>query len=203
VTAARLVVWSDYLCPWCRLAASRVARLEDEFGDRLVVQWKSFLLRPRPDPTVTLDRFRAYTRSWRKPAAEPDAPRFVEWASDTGPPSHSVPPHVLAKTAVALGDEAFRVVHQRLLDAYFEHSRDITDPAVLAAVWVEAGLPRAALALADDPAVVRAVDADHAEAVARGITGVPTAMLASANDVPVPGALPYESLRRWIARALA
>jgi predicted DsbA family dithiol-disulfide isomerase len=203
VTPARLVVWSDYLCPWCRLGAARVARLEAEFGERLVVEWKSFLLRPVPDRTVTLDRFRAYTRSWEKPAAEPDAPTFRAWASDAGPPSHSVPPHVLARTAATLGDEAFRVVHQRLLDAYFADSRDITDPEVLAAVWVEAGLPRAALALAADPDVVRAVDADHAEALARGITGVPTAMLASVNEVPVPGALPYESYRRWIARALA
>jgi predicted DsbA family dithiol-disulfide isomerase len=202
VTPARLVVWSDYLCPWCRLGAARIARLEAEFGDALVVEWRSFLLRPVPDPSLTLERFRAYTRSWAKVAAQPDAPAFREWAGDAGPPTHSVPPHVLAKTAAALGDEAFRVVHQRLLDAYFADSRDITDPEVLASVWVEAGLPRAALARAADPAVVAAVDADHAEALARGVTGVPTAMLASANDVAVPGALPYETYRRWIRRAL-
>src|SRR5262249_3695061 len=81
----RLIVNSDYLCPWCYLAAVRLHRVAEEFGDRVVIEWRSYLLRPYPDATRTLEKFRAYTRSWERPAAEPDAPVFRVWESDAGP----------------------------------------------------------------------------------------------------------------------
>src|SRR5690349_15218452 len=74
-----LVIWSDYLCPWCHLGTRRVRRIEDEFGDTVRIEWKAFLLRPVPEPGRTLERFRAYTQSWLRPAAEPDAPEFRPW----------------------------------------------------------------------------------------------------------------------------
>src|SRR5882672_5018991 len=86
-----LVVWTDYLCPWCHLGTRRVRRIEEEFGDAVRVEWRAFLLRPAPEPGRTLERFRDYTRSWLRPAGEPDAPEFRTWASDEGPPSHSIP----------------------------------------------------------------------------------------------------------------
>jgi predicted DsbA family dithiol-disulfide isomerase len=201
VTPVQLVVWSDYLCPWCRVADARVQRLLAELPGRVEVTWRSFLLRPEPDPGRTLEKFVRYTRSWERPAAEPDAPPFRAWASDEGPPSHSLPPHLAAKAAATYGPEAFARLHQRLLDAYFVESRDITAPGVLGALWVEVGLPHDGLARLGDPAVLEAVVADHNAAVEHGIGGVPTAMLTE-NAVPIPGALPYETYRRWVERAL-
>ena len=98
---ADLIAWSDYLCPWCYNAAVRLWRLEDEFGDRVSIEWRPFLLRPHPDPGRTLEKFRAYTASWARPAAEPDGGTFRVWATEEGPPSHSVPPHLVAKAAAA------------------------------------------------------------------------------------------------------
>src|SRR5262245_36496779 len=92
-----LVVWSDYLCPWCHLGTARVRKLEAEFGDAIRVEWRAFLLRPMPDPARTIEKFRAYTQSWLRPAAEPDAPPFRPWVGDEGPPSHSIPAHAVAK----------------------------------------------------------------------------------------------------------
>ena len=40
------------------------------------------------------------------------------------------------------------------------------------------------------------------EAVSLGVTGVPAVRMVG-NDVPMLGALPYESYRRWVERALA
>jgi predicted DsbA family dithiol-disulfide isomerase len=206
-----LVVWSDYLCPWCYLGAARVRRLEQEFGAALHVEWRAFLLRPTPDPGRTLERFRAYTQSWLRPAAEPDAPEFRPWASDEGPPSHSIPAHLVAKAAAALGPDAFAAMHARLLRAYFTESRDITDRETLRALWREAGLSDAGLgdagrndaafAVADAPATRAAVLAEHEDALQQGVTGVPAVMMVG-NDVPTLGAMPYETYRRWIARAL-
>jgi predicted DsbA family dithiol-disulfide isomerase len=177
-------------------------RLEEEFGDAVALEWRTFLLRPQPDPTRTLEAFRAYTRSWRRPAAEPDAPAFQPWASDAGPPTHSVPPHLVAKAAARLGPDAFRSMHERLFRAYFEASRDVTHGPTLQAIWREAGLPDDAFALASDDAVVSEVVAQHNAAVRADVTGVPAVMM-EGTDVPILGAMPYETYRRWVERRLA
>jgi predicted DsbA family dithiol-disulfide isomerase len=199
VEPLRLIVHSDYLCPWCYNAAVRLERIEDELAGAVRLEWRSFLLRPDPEPGRSLEKFRTYTRSWLRPAAEPDAGTFQVWQGDAGPPSHSVPPHLVAKAAAELGDEAFRRVHRALLAAYFGQSRDITDPATLRAIWLETGLPEAGLARAADPDLREKTAAEHAEASSLGVNGVP-AVRVQGDDAFVTGAFPMEMYRRWIAR---
>ena len=165
------------------------------------VEWRSFLLRPYPRAR-SLDDFRAYTQSWLRPAADPDGGTFNVWASGEGPPSHSVPPHLVAKAAAELGPSAFHDMHERLLTAYFRDNRDITNRATLSAIWSEAGLPADDLARADEPRILDAVLAEHNEAVELGITGVP-AVLAAGQTFFITGAQPYETYRRWVDRLLA
>jgi len=196
-----LDVWSDYLCPWCNVAASRLAALEREFEGALELRWKSFLLRPRPEPGRDLEKFRRYTESWRRAAEEEPAARFQIWASDEGPPTHSIPAHLAAKAAAALGPGAFASLHAALLRAYFEESRDISRPETLAALWREAGLPEAELARTRDPELLRRVIAEHDEAVELGVGGVPAVRLAE-GDVAITGAQPTETYRRWIRKNL-
>ena len=92
----------------------RLRRIEEEFDGRVDVEWRSFLLRPRPDPGRTAEKFVAYTRSWLRPAAEPDSGTFRVWQGEAGPPSHSLPPHLIAKAAARIDAEAFRLIHERL-----------------------------------------------------------------------------------------
>lgn len=198
----RLIVYSDYLCPWCYLAEHRLAQLKTECGDTLALEWRSFLLRPRPEPGRDLERFMRYTQSWLRPAAEPDAPVFRVWESTEGPPSHSVPPQLAAKAAAALGPEAFAALHARLLRAYFEQSRDISRPETLAAIWAEAGLPAADFASCFEDPLVRRTLEEHNEAVSLGITGVPAVRVAG-TDAFVTGAQPLASYRRWVERLRA
>jgi len=196
-----LVAWSDYLCPWCYNAAVRLDRLEDDLDGRVHVEWRTFLLRPHPDPSRTLEKFRAYTESWRRPAAEPDAAPFQVWATDEGPPSHSVPPHLVAKAAAQLGPDAFRAMHERLLHAYFAENRDITKGETLQAIWAEAGLPAEEFARVGDESLLREVVAQHNEAVGIGVSGVPAVMMVG-NDVPMVGAMSYDTYRKWVERRL-
>jgi predicted DsbA family dithiol-disulfide isomerase len=201
VSALRIVVYSDYLCPWCHNAAVRMHRIEDEYRGRVEVAWRSFLLRPHPDPQRTLERFRAYTRSWLRPAAEDDAGTFRVWATEAGPPSHSVPPHIAAKAAADLGAQHFARLHQKLLHAYFAENRDITDWTTLRAVWSEAGLASADFPPIDHAVLEQRVRAEHAEAIEAGVTGVPAVRLGD-DDVVITGAYPLEFYRRWIDRRL-
>ena len=196
-----LIAWSDYLCPWCYNAAVRLRRLENELDGQVHIEWRTFLLRPHTDPTRTREKFVAYTQSWMRPAAEPDGGTFRVWSTDEGPPSHSVPPHLVAKAAATISEDAFRAMHERLLHAYFAENRDISARETLAALWRECGLPESAFERAFTPETHAAVVDDHRGALERGVTGVPAVMMVG-NDVPMLGAMPYETYRRWIARAL-
>jgi predicted DsbA family dithiol-disulfide isomerase len=204
VDPVRLVVWSDYLCPWCYNVAHRLEIMEREFGPSLRLEWRSFLLRPQPrtpspgDARV-LEKFVRYTQSWLRPAAEDDAPDFRVWESSEGPPSHSVPAHLAAKAAARLGEAAFAAFHQRLLQGYFQESRDISDAEVLRALWEEAGLEADGFDAAADPALRSETLEQFREAQERGITGVPAVAVAG-HEGFVMGAQPLEVYRRWITR---
>lgn len=198
----RLEVFSDYLCPWCHLAAHRLALLEAELGPALALTWRSYLLRPHPQPERDLLAFVRYTQGWLRPAAEPDAPRFRVWESGEGPPTHSVPPHVVARAARRLGAAQGRAMHERLLRAYFEENRDISGEPVLAELWADCGLPAGGFDATRDPALVRETIDDHNAAVELGITGVP-ALRVAGEDAFVMGAQPLAVLRRWVQKLLA
>jgi len=136
-----------------------------------------------------------------RPAADDDAPTFRVWATEEGPPTHSVPAHVVAKAAATLGEAEFEAMHTRLLQAYFGENRDISSVETLLALWREAGLPEAEFARASDRKLVEAVARDHNEAVELGVNGVPAVRVAN-NSVPVVGAQPIDVYRRWIRKVL-
>jgi predicted DsbA family dithiol-disulfide isomerase len=201
VNAVRLVVYSDFLCPWCWNAATKLASVQQQLDGALELEWRSYLLRPYPQPGRDLEKFRAYTRSWLRVAEdEPRAP-FQVWASDAGPPSHSVPAHVVAKAAAAVGGDAGLRMRERLFRAYFAENRDVSDPATLRALWREAELPDAAFVDPGDPGLTRAVFADHEEAQSLGATGVPAVRLAD-QDFVLVGEQPEAVYLKWLRRAL-
>jgi len=194
-----LIVYSDYLCPWCYLAEHRLGLLQAELGEALQLEWRAYLLRPRPEPGRDLEKFMRYTQSWLRPASEPDAPPYRVWESTEGPPTHSVPPHLVAKAAAEHGPEAFAAVHGRLLRAYFEESRDISRLETLQAIWADAGLPAAGFERAAAPELLERTAAEHREAAEIGVTGVPAVRVAG-HDAFVLGAQPLETYRRWVER---
>ena len=159
----------------------RWRRLEEEYAGRIELQWKSYLLRPTPrqnsDPIAAHEKFRRYTKGWERVAADPDAGDFAPWHTEEGPPSHSIPAHLVSKAAAQLGPEAFEKIHERLMRAYFKESRDISRPAVLFELWRDVGLPEREFTRADDPALLQAVIDDHNEALELGATGLPAARL--------------------------
>lgn len=204
MSAARVVrffAWSDYLCPWCWNASRRLERLAGEYRGRVEIVWMSYLLRPEPGRRRDPERFRRYTESWLRPAAEEDAGDFRVWASDAPPPSHSVPAHCVAKAAAAVSPESFERMHPRLMQAYFHENRDISSFDELRELWEELDLPSSAFEVAHRPETEARVRAEHAEAHRWGAHGVP-AMRRADNDAAIVGAHPEALYRRWIERSL-
>ena len=126
---------------------------------------------------------------------------FTVWASDEGPPSHSVPPHLAAKAAAELGKDRFEKLHEGLMRAYFTENRNIADTTVLKALWERLGLPPGVFARCADPDIREAVLAEHQEAMQNGISGVPAVMIAGVPGALV-GAQETETYRRLIRRLL-
>ena len=177
-------VWSDVLCPWCYNAAVCLERVQHDVRDRadLQVVWKSYLLRPKPEPKSP-ERFRRYTESWMRPASQPDAGKFRVWATGEPPPSHSIPPAVAVKAAAR--QNAFPKYHHALMHAYFARSLDVTSRGNILLVARECGLDESAFARdLDDPELARLVVADHNEAVELGISGVPCIVTESGFQIP-------------------
>ena len=203
----RFVVYSDYLCPWCFNAFVRLGKLEREYGSQVDIAWKSYLLRPEPrrssrDAGAALQKFRNYTRSWQRPASEPDSGEFRVWEGDASPPSHSLPAQIVAKAAERMGRTVFRGFQEALFRAYFSENRDISSREGLEACWKTAGLSEETMAAVDDADLQQRVLEDHREAQDLGATGVPGVRLID-NPAIVMGAQPLEVYRRWVERQLA
>ena len=137
--------------------------LKEIFGDRLEVEWRSYLLIPEKRDR-TLEKFRQYTQSWLKVASDKPGGSFQTWSTQEQPPSHSIPPHLVAKAAAQVDESAFELVHDALLTAYFVENRDISAETTLKSIWVQAGLDEAQLSTSQDPTHLKSVIDEHNEA---------------------------------------
>jgi predicted DsbA family dithiol-disulfide isomerase len=178
-------------------------RLEDEFEGRISIEWRSYLLRPtKRTKSGDIEKFRRYTESWSRPAEEADAGDFRTWRSNAPPPTHSVPPQCAAKAAARLSKEAFRAFHQKLMTAYFNENRDISNRDELLDLWTDLGLAKGAFSAMDSPEIEAEVMAEFEEAKSMSATGVPGLRRAD-NDIIIVGAQPEAIYRRWFEKSLA
>lgn len=169
-------------------------------GDRITIEWRSFLLRLEPK-TTERSKFVAYTEGWARPAEMEPATTFRTWSTDAEPPSSSLPAHVAFK-ALALAEPASApAFHHRLLEAYFAENRDISDNRELRVLVGEVGanVDDYDLALAEHRSdLARQVIEEHNDAISQGITAVPTVLIDGV--LPVPGAQDVDDYERWIER---
>jgi predicted DsbA family dithiol-disulfide isomerase len=197
----RFTVWSDFLCPWCYVAAVRLDALHHEVGDVISIEWRSFLLRPRPDAR-SLEAFTRYTEHWARPAAAEPLAAFRTWSGESAPPSHSMPSAVAGKAVLhEFGSEGFDHFHLALMRAYFSDNRTISDRDVILDVATAVGLDADVLSArldTDGDAFEAEVVADHKDALARGIAAVPTVVID--DEYVLQGALSLEQYEKVVAR---
>lgn len=195
----KLDILSDPVCPWCYIGKAYLDRALEAAGDHpFAIEWHPFQLNPEM-PAEGMDR-RAYLEAkfgGKEGAVRAYAP-VVEHAEKAG---LKINFEGIARTPNTLN--AHRLIHwagieQRqtpvvsaLFKAYFVDGRDIGDSDTLAEIAGESGLDAAMVATllagetdADD---IRARDAHARE---RGVTGVPTFVIA--NQHVLTGAQPPE-----------
>jgi len=201
----KLDILSDPICPWCYIGKAGLDRaLEARPDHPFNVEWHPFQLNPDM-PREGMDR-RAYleTKFGGRAAAVQVYARIAEAAEAAGlalslegieRTPNTIDAHRLIHWAAVEGRQTAAV--GRLFRAYFEQGRDIGRPEVLLDIAEGIALDRDVIArLLESDADIDEIRARDAHARERGVTGVPTFVVA--NTHVVPGAQPAELWTRTI-----
>ena len=178
----------------------RLDEVTETLGDRVQLEWKTFLLRVEPK-TDDHEAFVEYTKSWLRPAEMEPRTNFTLWASDEGQPPSSVPAQVAHKMVTSMDSEASLPYHHALLKAYFTDNRNIGDAETLLDIAAETGIDRDALvSLAEErqEEFTQRVIVEHNAALQLQVNAVPTVVLD--GGLAIPGAQPAEAYIRLIER---
>lgn len=205
-------VCSDIICPWCFVGTRRLDRvleaLRAERSQPIPVTFRHhpFLLDPSIPPEgrdVQAELRRKYGRDPAQLFAMVEAQAREEGIPlDLGrqPRAHrTLGAHTLLRHAAAKGTQ--RALLDALFRAHFLEARDVSSPEVLGDIAAEHGITREEAArLVHDPAERRLTESDIEDAVAGGVTGVPTFVLG--GRLALTGAQPAPVFRAALLRAL-
>ena len=200
----QLVVYSDYVCPFCYLGRASLDRYQADREQTLEIDWRPFDLRSgqrRSDGTIdhSVDTgkdesyFEQAKENVRRLQEKYDVAMDLEIARDID----SLPAQVVAyhlKSAVDY--ETWLAFDEAVFEALWQDGRDIGDEDVLVdvatSVGVDAETVRAAL---DDEELRSEVREQFEAAQQQGVTGVPTFVC---DGTAARGAVPPEHLQRLV-----
>lgn len=201
----RLDILSDPICPWCYIGWTGLVRAMEAAGDTpFALEWHPFQLNPDM-PSEGMDRTEYLENKFGgADGASQVYGRIADHAKSIG---MNVNLDGITRTPSTLN--AHRLIHWAglegrqtpvvvaLFKAYFEDNRDIGDTGVLLDIAEAQGLDRAMIArLMDSDADAEDIQARDAHARSRGVSGVPTFILAQQHALQ--GAQPAETWTKII-----
>ena len=171
----------------------RLDRLKEQFGDRVEITRKAFLLRTGPREWARED-FINYTQGWMRPKEFEPQLEYTPWVTDDPQPHSSIEAQVAYKVLEELAPDKAKAYHDRITAAYFRDNRDISNPGILTELAVEVGVD----AVAYNEAIATRAEAmqelvfeEYKSAQALNITGIPTVVFE--NQFLVNGAQSLET----------
>ncbi|MDJ0770542.1 MAG: DsbA family oxidoreductase [Ilumatobacter sp.] len=211
MTALRVEIWSDVVCPWCYIGKRRFERAVEALDGEVAldVVYRPYQLDPTASPGRTQPVFEAYARKFGGPdQAQMVIDRVTEAAAGDGL-AFRMDRALRANTLLAhrllwLAEQPDSPVPQdrlkeRLLQAYFVDGLDIGDPDALADCAAEVGFRRDEIRSFLDGERGRAeVAAFLEEAADAGISAVPTFVIN--RRWAIPGAQDPETFVNVIRR---
>jgi len=200
----QLVVYSDYVCPFCYLGRESLERYQETRETPLEIDWRPFDLRSgQRTAEGTIDHsvdngkdeeyFEQAKESVRRLQAKYDVEMELELATDID----SLPAQVVSYHIKTTEDyETWLAFDSAVFEALWEDGRDIGDAEVLAELAESVGIdPETVDAALDDETLRAEVRERFSAAQQRGITGVPTFAY---EDYAARGAVPPEQLERLV-----
>ena len=206
----KIDIVSDVVCPWCYIGKRRIENALELVPDVPVeVHWRPFFLNPWvPREGISRDEYLT-TKFGSVDAYKGIAGRVVAAAGEEG---LSYRPDLVKRQPNTI--DCHRLIHwahanfkapemkQRLMELYFRDGGDLTDRDVLVQAAADCGLDgedvRRRLGTDEDVALI---SAQASEASEKGISGVPTFVLA--QKYAVSGAQPAELLAHAIRQVSA
>lgn len=136
----KLLVFSDYICPFCYLALDLVQRLSQDYDIEVI--WKNYEIHPQTPATGEL--------ADSGDAAQAEARRLCELNPVLGSrirlPSIVANSHLAHEAAEFAREQGkFPELHRRLFQAYFEHGLNIGSLPVLVRLGAAVGIDPVAL----------------------------------------------------------
>lgn len=207
----RIDIWSDVICPWCYLGARRLGTALDQLGfaDEVEVHWRAYQLDPRA-PAEPHDLRGALERKYGPGAFERMTTRLtalgrqegIDYRFDLSQRVNTFDAHCLLAWAGEQGVAAQGQLAERLFSGYFTRGENVADRELLLRAAAECGLdaPAGAVAFDDERFAVEVRD-DIAQAMERGITGVPAFFIE--DTWLIPGAQEVETMVDVLQRARA
>ena len=195
----KLDILSDPICPWCFIGKTHLdTALKDHPDHPFEIEWHPFQLNPDMPPEG-MDR-RAYLE-WKFGGKENAARVYgaideaaraagieIDWSTILTTPN-TLDAHRLIHWAGLEGRQT--AVVSALFNAFFLEGKDIGDRVVLLNIATDAGLDHAMIErLLDSDADAADIKSRDSHARDRGVTGVPTFVIA--NQHVVPGSQPPE-----------
>lgn len=204
--AMNIDIYSDVVCPWCYIGKKRLdSVLKSPIGEGLDLVWRPYQLFPQL-PAQGLDR-RDYLIGRHGAATDPgripDRIRAeavevginMDYANIKRMPNTFDAHRLLDSVS---GDPRQHDLAETLFRYYFCEGKDLGDHAILEQAATETGIQGAAALLAGDAGADQ-VKAQLSEADQRGITGVPSYLLA--GRFTLPGAQTTETIAHFIQQA--
>jgi len=196
-----VVLFSDYICPFCYIGDRRLARLSERYD--LKVERRFLEIHPDTPPGgMPVSELGYPPEQWRQMMASlsrmADEEKITLAERKITTNSHKA--LLLAEAAQKEGAEVFEALNEKLFAAFFGEGRNIGDDGVLRSLAQEAGVsPDIVLRAWSEPAYEQMLRANQAIAGQLGITGVPAYLFG--NRI-VMGAVPTETLLAAAREAL-
>ena len=201
--AFKLLMFSDFVCPFCYIGFETVRKLQPEFGFEL--EWKGFQIHPEwPAEGMPASEYRR--------GMDPESRRMM-WARIAGLGQtvglEMRSPEILANSRLALEATQFALesghaeaFEQRVYEAYFKQGLNISKPQVLGEIVEALGLDSSELMAALESNRYSARLKTNAErAHELGVDGVPTFFV---GNYPLVGAqseeVMHQILRRYVGK---
>ena len=204
-----LIYVGDAMCSWCYGFARTLEELLTDPGDAAPLRLALVMggLRPYASEPMSATRADELEGHWREVAqasGQPFAPAGRTAMHRDGFVYDTEPASRATVTVRSLWPQMVWRYFKSVQEAFYAHGQDVTQPAVLADVAVQLGLPRTEFAHAYASTAMReATSRDFAQSQNWGIRGFPT-LLAEHGDhlhLACSGYLPIEALRRELRTA--
>ena len=196
---ARILVWSDYVCPYCYFLERELDRIRERHSENVIIEYYAFELRPEPVPTLE-PQGKYLLTTWSR--------SVYPMGKDYGMPIRLPSVQPRSSLAFQMSEYARAVnshdkVHLALFHAFFVEDRNIGDLSVLLEIGGNLGLDVAELAHHLRTGTYKAeIDQQRRKGLERQVTGVPALFLEPVD----PGAFPAKGAvggnTNWLERNL-